>query len=239
MQSIKAKKLSWWTRITSFFFGCWWGVKRLLPSRKPLVRVYLPKGFANEPRTRVAVHEAGHAIASFVSPSVTKIDSITVTVTEFENGETTIDGKVCAKLVRVVPNLEDCWEQVVIRVAGLAAEALIYGYFMSSDAEQDLYDARDFAERIIELECESGRHKDAFYSCPWNIDPLVKTYFDFAGCVDLILIIAPKESEILNLCYARAQTLIREKRRQLDALATTLEKKDFLTDFESKSILTS
>ncbi len=233
MQAIKAKVYAWWVRVTTLVVRLWQRGRHLLPSRKPRVRVYLPHAFANDPRTRVAVHEAGHAVVSHASRCVTKILMITVHKEEFEDGGQKIDGLVLTEHTRTKPSPQDCWEYVSIALAGLAAEALAYGYFMSNSAEIDLGVARVFIKKIIAQESTSARQ------CPWNLDTSDAPSIDFTKCVDHMFDrdISPQEANILNLCYARAQALVRKHHRVLDALATILEKKDRVSGREAEKIL--
>ncbi len=236
MQSIKIKKHSWWTSVTLIVISLWEKTRRLIPFlREPHVRVYLPRQYDNDGRTRTAVHEAGHAVVAWSAKSVRHITRIIITA-DREEEDLFLNAGRTKYIKKGTPWGETphrLWEDVAIGLAGLAAESNVYDFFQPSGAEEDLGDALLAAKLIVLKE----RRKGKIFSPPWKKETPMRNALDLASVCYHPNELTPRLSEILNLSYYRACDIVRAERERLDALAVAVHKKGALQKKEIKTIL--
>ena len=99
------------------------------------------KAFIDTTECRMAVHEAGHAVAAWACTYVTEM-----TVASIE----TKTGGVVEYVIHSTEKPDGMWCALVITFAGVAAEAFVHGKASSMAAESDLLKARALAKKLVD-----------------------------------------------------------------------------------------
>jgi hypothetical protein len=89
--------------------------------------------------TRVAVHEAGHAIVAWSCTHVTEVHWSTIEKQDHRAGSVSYS---------VLTSDDGDWCTLAVALAGVAAENFVFGNAHSTPAKDDLVKARDLATRI-------------------------------------------------------------------------------------------
>jgi len=159
-------------------------------ARKPV----RPANLSNlpEPDANAAVHEAGHA---FVASRCTVIRVTQIRLEEKGGG-----GAVTTVSTQGAANL--AWCQLVVDLAGVAAEAMVFGSkFRTGPATEDLLKARDRAEHIAALELKRPWDKDVpTISLAWRsmfVEPL-----------------SEQAEAVMSLAYSYARHILDRNRTQ-------------------------
>lgn len=227
MKRVTTVVLSFWLWVLGLISWLRWQGKNLLPSSKPRIRVYLPRGYSDELRVRTAVHEAGHAVLAWHARCIAHVSSAAIVA----DGDDESAGRV-AFMIPLQLTQKDRWELVAVNLAGLAAEATVYDSIVCYGAEGDLQKARDLVEEIYQYE----RDKDGASTCPWG-DADTSRVGSIASRVYEERQAPSRKEEIVDTCYRHALGKIREHRPRFDAIASELEKKDRLNVDELEAIL--
>ncbi len=180
-------------------------------------------------RSRTVTHEAGHALIAWTSSTVTRITAIAIGAT---NDIETVGFTNYVTFYRHDPEApHDLWELCAISLAGLAAEEVVYGFFIPELAKTDLQKASQRAKQIVinEEECKQR-------TCPWGDLRLEEVRIDFVwrAFVDSQ---PDRRQEILNICYSRALKMLRAERSRLDALGAAIAAKKRLNTADIEAIL--
>jgi hypothetical protein len=136
----------------------------------------------DDPDTRTAVHEVGHLL---VAARCTRVDAIIGAEIRDDGGSVTYD-------IRSDDGKVEC--EMVILLAGLAAENMVYGMFHPSECRDDLMRARVLAKHAIARRF------------PYSSDNLPK----FFGKVFEVPA-SEKENGAMQLAYVTARTLLEKK----------------------------
>lgn len=164
-----------------------------------LKRIWL-KFFSNQKSTpriisleeKIAFHEAGHAIAAWICPHVQEVSLATI--------ESEFGGMVLFKV------FAKTWPQIVISLAGIAAEQIIFGKFNAKPAETDLLSARALCKKI-------------------NIENIpIKSRMTLGLSFDKIFLqkLSKKEKIILSAAYLKAKEILSDKKILLIKLTSSL-----------------
>lgn len=96
---------------------------------------------------KTAVHEAGHAIAAAFSPQIASVDSVSILP------DLSADGRIS---YRLYPSES---ETLIISVAGMIAEELVFGKHGTHECLDDLEAAKKAARKLIEDACEEAAER--------------------------------------------------------------------------------
>ena len=166
-------------------------------------------------RHRAVAHECGHVTAAWLSPIVVEIECVRF---EGTGGET--------KLIYLNKDTSDVFaERVVIALAGMAGEGLVWGRIRSGGCDNDLSEAYEFAEKLTRLT---------------TIESLRRQWRDSGHSkVNVASMFAqpppPPVSETLNLGYRRARSRIINYRAGFDRMCVLAAGKDIVTREEIQS----
>lgn len=138
---------------------------------------------------RVAVHEAGHAVAAWWCTAVAEIQEITI--------DSPTGGHVVCSY-RDADCKENYWGRLVINLSGMAAEAYIYQRLRSGPAMKDLIDARKTVQKIIESDWEVP---------PWKVRGQTSLAFDKMFLIPL----SEKELKVLRHAFQLAKELVERR----------------------------
>lgn len=168
---------------------------RLRPSRPTPVET------PDTPKVRTAVHEAGHALAAWRCSNVVEVRCVT------------IDGPSGGFVDYSAPpprSADELWCQIVIILAGIAAELAVYRTTRSGPAERDLRFARRRARMLAAL----GKPAP-----PWT--PRAKPPAQrFESLYEHPL--SDDEAAVLRIGYDKARLLIRDSHAQHSRLVALL-----------------
>jgi len=169
------------------------------------------------PRGLTAVHESGHAVLSWRSPTVLKINSA-----ELHEG----GGTVWRQNTNIPTNVS-YWYDIAICLAGIAAELELVTTFSPVASKKDLLLAAQTARQII-----AGGHTLA--NCPWDDESSADTID-----VGSVLKTRPANdvNDILRRCFQHARYIIRENRPGMLKLAKEILKRDKLTHDDIVAVL--
>ncbi len=136
---------------------------------------------------RLAVHEAGHLTAAWFSTTVVKVHLATI--------EATYGGRVSWDYYS--GSHEKAWHQLVICLAGIAAELCVYGKYRSGESTGDLQKALVLARQLAKGGTEA----------PWTLEESLVKSFPFAS----VYVERPtaKEIAVLNTAYVKARGLLK------------------------------
>ncbi|MGH6879053.1 MAG: hypothetical protein ACREHV_16970 [Rhizomicrobium sp.] len=163
-----------------------WELKKTpdLPPKKSTGRP--PYTFTN----RAAVHEAGHTTAAWCCTLV--IDVTSATIENYEAGK--FAGGLTSYQFYSQDNPHNRWCQMVIQLAGIAAEIEAYGKMQSAEGKSDLVNAREIAQALA---------KDGHLTPPWKASRKRFLPFD-----KMFVAISPEEKQIFDVAYNMAHTIL-------------------------------
>lgn len=193
---------------------------------KKFARELLRKGSHLLPfsgRSRMATHEAGHAIVAWHSSCVVNITKITIVPDRTSEYGAATSYEVFNRL-----KPEDLWERIAISLAGLAAEALVRGDLSIGGSSSDLDRAGIIAENIADLPYDLSR-------CPWTDVEYAPQRFDLIPLAYKSL--TSTNTKILNICLQRAVMILEAHREQLNALTTAIKTQDTLDSEAVSAVL--
>ena len=158
-------------------------------ARKPLDRqpVDHSKTFAN----RAAVHEAGHAITVWCCTLVHEVGDVTI---EHED-ETMRGGLTTFWTHKCEETSESLWCDIVILLAGMAAEIAAFGKTRSGGCASDLREAAKKAEILA---------KSGNLTPPWKTQPRQKVIQFQKMIIDL----DPEHARIMQEAYRMAHVIL-------------------------------
>lgn len=160
--------------------------------------------------TKLAVHESGHTVVGWLCTTTTQIPSVTI-----ENA----NGGIIENT-----NTNNAWCQLVIDLAGVAAESFVFGKpVQSKPAASDLSKALSKAKMLIGTKP------------PWDI-PAIETSLPFEKMFTEITL---KEAAVLKHGYAMAKRLITKHSVGYYRLVNTLLAKKTITEEDIKEVLGS
>lgn len=153
---------------------------------------------AVEKQCRTAVHEAGHALCAW---ACFLVDKITVA---------RIEGEKHVKFTYWHPSYKNDveWCDMVLGLAGFAAELMVYGRSWTGRSKPDLDQARASTAWIIE-------HKA---TAPWEV--LDVRPLPFAHLFDPPL--SPEEQQCLEIAFSKARQLLRDGKDRHAKLVSAL-----------------
>lgn len=144
-----------------------------------------PAAIAHTWKNRIAVHEAGHAVAAW---SWTLAVNVQVRTEKADGGgEVTYD--------RLIGNdpAATLWGMLVIKLAGVAAELFVFRVFRAKNAESDLAMALSIAGELVGI---GAGERYARESCSFFFE---RVYSDT---------LEPAELRVLNAAYLQAKALV-------------------------------
>lgn len=169
----------------------WWRPPRPTPVETP-----------DTPQVRTAVHEAGHALAAWRCSKVVEIRCVT------------IDGPTGGFVDYAAPpprTADELWCQLVIILAGIAAELAVYRTTRSGPAERDLRFARRRARMLAALGGPAP---------PWTLRTKEPPAQRFERLYERPL--SAGEATALRVGYDKARLLIRDSHAQHGRLVALL-----------------
>jgi ATP-dependent Zn protease len=154
------------------------------PEHKPIPRQPEPqqKKFEN----RAAVHEAGHTVAAWCCTQVHDLRSVTIELKE---------GGLTSFWSYDNDTPESRWCDIVINLAGLAAEIAAYGKFRGAECESDLNKARQQAKHLA---------AEGLLTPPWKA-PKRRRKFSFDKVFHAL---DPNQARILAEAYDMAHQIL-------------------------------
>lgn len=158
------------------------------------------------PAARVAAHEAGHVVAAWSCAAVSEVSRVEMD----DDGGTTYYR---------MPIEGNEWSQIVISLAGICAESMIFRRWKSGPSRHDMQTARALASAL------QARGEDTPPWTPSRTDvPLEKAFFDQLSAGEL---------ETMQIAYAEAQRIVDRHAKELylvagDLLATGRLDRDHL-----------
>lgn len=175
--------------------------------------------YSDSTEFRIAVHEAGHAIAAWFCSSVFRIQSVVMD----ESGGGYVDYVISYNKKDERPKY---WCNLVIALAGVAAEVKIYSTVRSHPARLDLAYARQLAEKLSKTESDF----------PWYFDAAAPT-LPFEEIYETPL--SNKENEILSNTYRYVSRLLLVRTKQHHKLVVYLLKHRQISEKQLCSLLGS
>lgn len=166
-----------------------------------LYRHYHPK-HQYHAKYNIAVHEAGHTLLAWACTLVCEITCVdTLQHKDGGRGGTTIF-KIYAKTVRGM------WSELVITLAGIAAEVNIYGKFQAQEVSEDLISAWELSRKLVNQQQ---------LLAPWKLPktptiPFSKIYRK----------VSPDQILILEQAYAMAGHLLITHKQRYHQLMSSL-----------------
>lgn len=202
-----------WFALTAF---CPIAALALSPrARSPLPP--LPDAFPDlEPAT--VVHEAGHAVLAWYCTAVVDVTCVNVR----RDSGAKAGGHVSYRSLPV-SSPAAVWCDVVVSLAGLAAELMVFGSFFSGRCASDLSCARRGAEAIV----RSG------YEPPGGLGPGPSLPFDRMFADPL----PDQELRVLRAAYRVARDILEERSEDLSRLSQLLISRPVVGGADLRSVL--
>lgn len=176
---------------------------------------------------RTAVHESGHTICAWLSAHVTRIEETVLL------NDSVFRGRMQFVMTEVDSHT-GMWDRIVVLLAGIAAESVVFGTFRSMEASYDLTSARDLSILLV----ARGRGPEPGATlCPWKTPSSQEELFDVSKVFRSIPE-GSEEAKILNACYQRAKHIIRDHDDVLRRMAHELFSKKKLTHQDVRRIFT-
>ena len=169
-----------------------------------------------EMRRRIAVHEAGHALARIMLG----VGTLTVVTIDGPNGGFTETSFAEAEL----ETEQRCQDRLIVIMAGRAAEQVVHGSSIAGSggfARSDLARATQLAT-ALETSLGFGRRMPLLYRDPDDWQAVIRQARKLAGIVH----------RRLESAEASARALVRRHRAQLDLIAGQLETRGTLEGHE-------
>lgn len=177
-------------------------------------------------RRRVAVHEAGHAVLAWASPYVTEVGFIALEMKTLWPDQVILAGVTAYSVSpTVAADPRHLWNQIVIGLGGMAAEAFMLRSIKSRGCTVDLMGAKGYAEII-----RGRRGAAAMDWLPWDDDgeDAGRGLPDIADM--FVEPIDPTVRDILNACCRRAKLGVAAQPQRLAALMNALMADDRLNN---------
>lgn len=160
-------------------------------------------------------HEVGHVVCAWHAPHVMQLYSVSIKSSKPDQAGFF---HYAVRLPEKPTHL--LWFDIVVKLGGVAAEAIHKNKFLSAGASGDLQKALNVARKIAQADIS-----------PPLFWPKYETTFDMA-IVYKSIEKGSAEAKILNLCYARAKDLIRKDEHRFMQLASQLSLKGELNEAE-------
>lgn len=161
----------------------WWQ-----PLHKKLVDEQTPAWFNTSDECKIAVHEAGHAVTAWCCTIVGNVKEAGIWA----------DGGAVKFSLRYYDSSDVRWCNLVLCMAGAAAEIAVFGKVKTIESRGDLLEARTMAEELV------GKGDG---TSPWRIKSLDSKSLPFAQIY--VPPITSDEEIILRNAYATAKDLVR------------------------------
>jgi len=161
------------------------------------VRAPRPRPFTDTPECRIAVHEAGHAVAAW---SCTCVTGMIIATIETETGG------VVEYTIHSSETPDGMWCLLTITLAGVAAETFVHGKAGTLSSETDLIKARKLAEQIA----AKG------WASPWKLEGEVPKFDIYDPPLK------PQEVEVLQHSFRMAKHIVRAHDRQFHRMVVLL-----------------
>ena len=179
-----------------------------------------------------AYHEAGHAIMSHFLPFTDPVHRISIVSRGMALGFTLIP-PAKDKLHETKTHL---LEQISVMMAGRAAEEVIFNE-VTTGAANDFDQATQVAKAMV-VEYGMSDLGPINYGPTIDVTEWGKSYFEQNSISQEMMAKIDKEiKKIIDLSYARALDVIKEKKPLLDKVATALLKKESLDQEEFEKIV--
>lgn len=152
---------------------------------------------------RTAIHESGHAVCAHSCTNIKDIKS----VQDFGNGSGYIKYSFHS-----LDSVEDWFSEVVISLAGITAETIVFGNGRTSHSEVDLNKALRFAQSIS--------FKESNFIPPLAKDTVIdfsKYYYDHVNLTE-------HQKQILTSAYYTAKEIIKSHGPKFYELATFVQR---------------
>jgi hypothetical protein len=193
-------------RAEAFFRSRGRGLRQLVGHPKEISGVSIPEG---DPQWCDAVHEAGHALVAWASPSVARVTRLVLY--RHESVRVRLRGELVAGVCffewKPMSERFVLWDDATHRLGGIAAELSRFSRARSGPSRDDLVLARESVSKVMSLA----------YEPPWTPPPLVGK-----GVSRMIRGLDPSVAFGLDACYARARHLVDLHRSRLERLAVSL-----------------
>jgi cell division protease FtsH len=184
-------------------------------------------------KTRVAIHEAGHAVVAHFSPNAEPLERVTIIPRGMALGVTQYVPGVDRHLF-TEPQLRD---NLRMMLGGYAAERLNLGS-ISSGAENDLKRATELAFKMVAHWGMSERIGPVFHEHKTEHPFLGQTLATEGGTSDATVYLIEEETRgILASALAGAEGILREKRGELERLVSTLLERETVEKEELNQLL--
>jgi cell division protease FtsH len=169
-------------------------------------------------RTRVATHEAGHAIVAHFTPSAEPLRRVSILPRGMSLGAT----QQWASTDRHIVTEPELGAKLRVLMGGYAAETIVYGN-VSSGSEQDLRQATEFAFRMVAHYGMSERVGPVFHEQRLE-HPFLgqRLATEVAVSDETAHVIEEEARRILNEALDSARRTIAEKRAVLERLVAAL-----------------
>jgi ATP-dependent Zn protease len=189
----------------------WWK-----PRRKPLFEDRLPPEFIKTEASKAAVHEAGHAVTAWCCTIIISVDEARIDA----------DGGLVRWMMRDYNSSDVRWCNLVISMAGAAAEIAVFGKVRTGESKKDLLAARSKAEELV------GKGDD---TSPWRKRCVVAESLPFAQIY--VPAITSEEELILRNAYIEAKTIVRAHGERFYQIVSALLAKGTLKEHDLEKIL--
>lgn len=181
-----------------------------------LYHQYRPK-YQYPIKYRITTHEAGHTLAAWACTLVGEITSIN-TIEGKDGGR---GGLTCFTIYG--KTIRGMWCDLVITLAGIAAEANIYGRFRSIEAEEDLKIAWKLSQQLA---------SQNQLVAPWELPQTPNLSFD-----KIYKQVSLDQKIILEQAYVMARHLLLKHKQRYSQLMNSLIEHPILTEQEVNNVL--
>jgi len=188
---------------------------------------------SKEEKLRIAYHEAGHALISFLIPGPTRPLKITILPRGISLGHT-MDFPLEDKYLHTKKEL---LRQITIFLGGRASEEIIFED-ISTGAENDLRQATEIARMMVTKLGMSEKLGHVTLGRDERQIFLGRDIFEERNYSDATALIIDQEvGNIINTCYNRAKEELLKNKDKLKLLAETLLEKEVLEKEEIEKLL--
>lgn len=169
---------------------------------------------SDEDRKITAYHEGGHAVVSWYMPHMDAVHRVSIVSRGMSLGHTMMEPSERSHETRTF-----IMEQISVMMGGRAAENLIFNE-MTTGASNDIEKATEVARMMVvewgmsNLGAINLQTEKRYMYEPRDISPEMQARID------------AEVKKILDEAYSHAVKVLRENRKELDLLATTLLKKE-------------
>jgi len=188
---------------------------------------------SKEEKQRIAYHEAGHALISFVIPGPTKPLKVTILPRGISLGHT-MD---FPSEDRYLHTRKELLRQITIFMGGRASEELVFDD-ISTGAQNDLMQATEIARTMVTKLGMSEKLGHLTFGREEQQIFLGRDLFEEKNYSDQTALVIDQEiSLIIDTCYSRAREELTSRKEKLKLLAETLLEKEVLEGEEVKKLL--